>query len=162
MLPDSSFDSFDHILHRVVVIDRKKAEDEYRRREDWRHKNEVLDHRHQELQDTSSTHAGSSDTVSGDAPWHNCQQMKQGSVSQLSSEGTRESGRQFFLTNVPSSQVGMTGADGGTTETNELTIAPSLVEAASSVTTTSRPIYRKKYVAFSLRLSRSDIAVQIS
>ena len=106
------------VLICVVVFVRKKAEEEYRRREDWRHKKEVLERRHQELQDTtSSTHAGSSDTLSGDASWLNCHQTKQGSASQLSSEGTRESGRQFFLTNVPASPVEETGADGGTAET---------------------------------------------
>ena len=102
-----------YYLH-AVVIARKKAEEEYRRREDWRHKKEVLERRHQELPDTTSTHAGSSDTVSGDASWLNCHQTKQGSASQLSSEGTRESGKQFFLTSSP---VGETGAGGGTTET---------------------------------------------
>ena len=131
----------------IIIIARKKAEEEYRRREDWRHKKEVLDRRHQELPDTtSSTHAGSSDTLSGDASWVNCHQTKQGSTSQLSSEGTREPGKHFFLTNVPASPVGETGAGGGTTETKVVTATTTTPTAASSET--SRPVYRKKYIVF--------------
>lgn len=153
--------------HESASTDRKKAEDEYRRKEDWRHKREVMDRR----QDTASTQGGSSaaDTevqmLSSDASWLIYQDTKQGSVSQVSSVGTRESAPQeIFLTSVPTQEeagrmgagpqangvmtTAVIGAAAATAATTAAaTAAPAMTAvAAASVPATAAVPYRRRWV----------------